>query len=93
MATRTVEYFGLRSLYDGDKIVAIEETTICGRRVELGQRVKSNGRFWVPSGCDGTVVELRKPYCGGLTSDCIVVSWGGTRSTRQSMMKFKDLEL
>ncbi len=62
----------------------------CGRRIELGQLVVSNGRFSVPRGRRGIVIRINLLYEKGRTSDILEVHFEGDHYP--SIMKLKDLE-
>lgn len=62
---------------DNDEITALvyDRGYPTETRIKLGQRVQSNGRYLLPKGRWGNVVELFAPFQGGLTSNCIRVVW------------------
>lgn len=70
-------------------IIAVRSNS---QRIEVGQRVYSNGRMFRPEGCGGTVVGIVEPYTHGRSSDILLVRWDGSDAHCLSA-KFKDLDL
>jgi len=70
-------------------IVAAENNSGVGDKVRVGDMVASNGRFSIPEGTRGLVVDIYEPFTRGST-DIIQVWFEGRRGA--TSMKFKDLK-
>lgn len=71
---------------NGGRIVSAQ---IDGRKVNLGQKVFSNGRMSIPNGTVGIIVEINEPYTDGRTSNILEVWFEGYREPYS--MKTKDI--
>jgi len=77
-------------LDENDVIIALTVKGLPCMRLQLGDRVTSNGRFVSKKGTEGSVVELKVPFENGRTNDVIIVKWEGNKIP--ASMKFKDLD-
>ncbi len=84
---KKVAFGGFLLDMDGERIIALSSGLLC--RVELGQMVTASGRFGVPRGTKGIVIDIKKPSTDGLTSDVIFVHFESHHDPLH--MKFKDL--
>lgn len=85
--TRDVSGFVLEQMYG-----VITAVTNGSQRIEVGQRVCSNGQMFRPEGLGGIVVGIIEPYTNGCSSDILLIRWDESERGC-SHAKFKDLTI